>query len=152
MEENEYRATYDQFNQTRCAFEKAILSRRCNCEHSHKFCLAEREGIACQAVASQQQCQELLLHARQKAIFALKLTQASDILPHAKEIRVQLGCLTGLAGLLDGTEPETITDANDIVTRAKQTYGDWQALPFETLVRSIMHFQGRQRSRNKPTQ
>jgi len=149
MEEDEYRATYQQFNQTRCAFEKAILSRRCSCQHAHKFCLAEREGVSCQIPARQKRCQDFLHQARQKALFALKLTQVGDILPHAKEIRVQLGSLTGLAKLLDESEPETITNANDLLDRAEQQYSNLQELPFESLVRAIMKFEGRKRRGKK---
>jgi len=147
MEEDEYRATYQQFNQTRCAFEKAILSRRCACELAHKFNLAEREGVACQTESKQKRCQGFLQQARQKALFALKLTQLDGPLPHAREIRVQLGSLNGLSELLDGTQAETITNANDLLIRTEQLYPGFRALPFELLIRAILRIQGRKRQR-----
>jgi len=149
MEEDEYRSTYQQVNQTRCAFEKAILSRRCACAHAHKFCLAEREGVACQAKDNQERCQQFLQQAREKALFALKLTQLEGALPHAKEIRVQLGSLSGLTELLDSTEPETISDANELLKRAEKKYNGVDKIPSESLVRAIMRMEGRKRSRKK---
>ena len=149
MEEDEYRSAYHQVNQTRCVFEKAILSRRCACTHSHKFCLAEREGVACQAKDNQKRCQQFLQQAREKALFVLKLTQLGGVLPHAKEIRVQLGSLSGLTELLDSTEPETISDANDLLNRAEKKYNGIDKIPTESLVRAIMRMEGRKRSRKK---
>ena len=149
MEEDEYRTTYQQVNQTRCAFEKAILSRRCACIHSHKFCLAEREGVACQAKDNQKRCQKFLQQAREKALFALKLIQLEGVLPHAKEIRVQLGSLSGLTELLDNTEPETISDANDLLNRAENKYNGIDKIPSESLVRAIMRMEGRKRRSKK---
>ncbi|MCW8962267.1 MAG: hypothetical protein OQL16_00630 [Gammaproteobacteria bacterium] len=147
MEEDEYRATYRQFNQTRCAFEKAILSRRCACDQAHKFCLAEREGVACKAESRSERCQAFLQQARQKALFALKMTQMADALPHAKEIRVQLGCLSGLTELLDNEQPETIDNVDELLGRTEQQYPGFQGLPFEPLIRAIMRIQGRKRRR-----
>ena len=149
MEEDEYRSTYQQVDQTHCAFEKAILSRRCACTHSHKFCLAEREGVACQAKDNQKRCLQFLQQAREKALFALKLTQLEGVLPHAKEIRVQLGSLSGLTELLDNTEPETISDANDLLNRAEKKYNGIDKIPSESLVRAIMRMEGRKRSSKK---
>jgi len=148
MEEDEYRSTYHQVNQIRCAYEKAILSRRCACAHAHKFCLAEREGVSCQTKNNQERCLKFLQQARENALFVLKLTQLQNSpLPHAKEIRVQLGSLTGLSELLDGAEPETIADANDLLDRAERQYTDISNIPVETLVRAIKRMEARKKSR-----
>jgi len=145
MEEDEYRATYQQFNQTRCVFEKAILSRRANCQHAHKFCLAEREGVACQSASDQPRCDNFLHETRHKALFALKLTQIDGALPHAKEIRVQLGGLTGLAELLNTAESENIADASDLLISAEKQYEGLANIPYDTIVRAVMRIEGRQR-------
>jgi len=149
MEEDEYRTIYQQFNQTRCAFEKAILSRRCACELAHKFNLAEREGVACQTESKQKRCQTFLQQCREKALFALKLTQPGGALPHAREIRVQLGGLNGLSELLGSTPPEAINNIDDLLISAEQRYPDFQELPYELLIRAIMRIQGRQRRHRK---
>lgn len=144
MEEDEYRSTYRQFNQTRCAFEKAILSRRCNCVHAHKFCLAEREGIACNAHPNQQRCLQFLELARQKARFVLQLTRPDDALPHAKEIRVQLGSLIGLAESLEiPLKDNEIENIDTLLSMAEQNFTSLDELPFDTLIRVIRETQGR---------
>lgn len=149
MEEDQYRATYQQLNQTRCVFEKAILSRRASCAQSHKFCLAEREGVSCQSVADQERCQDFLQAARSKALFALKITHIDGALPHAKEIRVQLGGLTGLAELLDLDDPEETHDACELVRSAANRYEGLANLPYDTIIRAIMRIQGRRRRRDR---
>ena len=149
MEEDEYRSTYHQFNQTRCAFEKAILSRRVSCRHAHKFCLAEREGVSCQSATHQQRCLHFLQQARQNALFALKLTQLDGALPHAKEMRVQLGSLIGVAEKMDGQPPETINDADDLLARAELAFDGLDELPFDSIVRAIKRIQGRRRRDRK---
>jgi len=149
MEENEYRNTYQQVNHTRCAFENAILARRCDCKDAHRFNLAEREGIACQAKNHQKRCQNFLQQAREKALFVLKLTHLDAPLTHAREIRVQLGSLNGLSELLDGAEPDTITDVNYLLNRAEDKYVTMEEIPPEILVRAIMRLEGRKRNRKK---
>jgi hypothetical protein len=144
MEEDAYRSTYRQFNQTRCAFEKAILTRRCNCVHAHKFCLAEREGIACQANPNQQRCLQFLELARQKARFVLQLTRSDEPLPHAKEIRVQLGSLSGLAQSLEiPLKDNEIGNIDTLLSMAEQNFTSLNNLPFDSLIRAIKETQGR---------
>lgn len=149
MEEDQYRATYQRLNQTRCVFEKAILSRRAGCSHAHKFCLAEREGISCQSVADQQRCQDFLQTTRNKALFALKLTQLDGALPHAKEIRVQLGGLTGVAELLDQGDVGELYNACELLESAERHYDGLANLPYDTIIRAIMRIQGRRRRRDR---
>lgn len=143
MEENEYRTIYQQFNKTRCIFEKVILGRHCVCQQAHQFCLAEREGVACKTKIRQRRCQRLLEQVRQKALFTLKLTQLDDILPHAKEIRVQLGSLNGLVELLNTEQPETAINIDELLSMVEQRYPSFQTLPFEPLIRAIAKIQGR---------
>ena len=149
MEEDQYRSTYHQVNQLRCVFEKAILSRRCSCPLSHKFCLAEREGVSCLQPENQQRCQTLLKHSREKALFVFKLTQIEGALPHAKEIRVQLGSLSGLAELLGQEETENIEDINHLLNQTEEQYPRLEALPYDTLIRAISRIQGRRRNKTR---
>jgi hypothetical protein len=144
MEENEYRNTYQQFNQTRCVFEKAILSRRCGCHLSHKFCLAEREGIACHSKQHQQRCTRFLELVRDKAQFVLKLIRPGEPLPHAKEIRVQLGSLTGLAKTIQlSLKDNEIDDIDTLLSEAEQAYLNLDGLPFDAMIRAIKNARGR---------
>ena len=151
MEEDEYRNTYQQFNQIQCAFEKAVLTRRCNCRHAHKFCLAEREGIACQSAPEQQRCLRFLQLVREKSQFVLKLTRPGEPLPHAKAIKVQLGSLNGLAEVLEiSIQDNEIDDIDGLLSRAEQAYSGLDNLPFDTLIRAINVTQGRRARSRKP--
>ena len=146
MEEDEYRSTYHDFNQTRCVFEKAILSRQSGCQHSHKFCLAEREGIACQDNHQQRRCMSFLEMVRVKAQFILKLIRPDEPLPHAKEIRIQLGSLRGLAKKLDiPLKDNEIEDINSLLVQADEAYSGLSHYPFDDMIRTIKETQGRRK-------
>jgi len=147
MEEQEYRDTYNSFNERRCIFEKTINSRRCSCEKSIRFHLADREGIACNSASGNALCLELLNSMRRNARFALHLTSADAPLPHAKEIKVQTGGLLGLQGLLhpDKTEATNIDNVIGLIDLAMQKYGRLKDLPYAVIVQAIVRFQGRRK-------
>lgn len=147
MEEDEYRATYRAINQRRCVFEKAINSRRASCAQSERFCLADREGVACRCAESNALCSELLVAMRRKARFALQLTRAENPLPHNKEIRVQTGGLLGLQEKLYPQQAgqETVDDIDGLIRQALGVYGCIDALPYGRIVQSIVAFRGRRR-------
>lgn len=147
MEEDQYRSTYRQVNQLKCAFEKAILTGRCACSLSHKFCLAEREGVSCRQAESRQRCRDLLQKSREKALFVFGLTHSAGMLPHTKEIRVQLGSLSGLAELLHQPETEKIRDTNQLLAVTEERYPGLDKLPCEPLIRAVSRTQGRRRKK-----
>jgi len=150
VEEDEYRSTYRSINQRRCAFEKAILTRRCACLCSTRFYLADREGIACDSAPAHERCSRLLDLLRENAKFALKITSLDTGLPHAKEIRVQNGGLQGLQRML---RPElndaTVVDVVALTIQGVKTYGSLEQFPYREIVKSIANFEGRRRPRSK---
>lgn len=159
MEEGEYRDTYHDFNQRRCLFEKSILSRKTMCENAHRFCLADREGVACQEQSAHAQCTLLLTQLRNNARFALKQTNLDEPLPHAKEIKVQTGGLLGLNSILNNTpaqEPKSDQDQEvsiknifALVQSAIMKYGDLDSLPYGEIARMVVQFEGRKKRDTK---
>ena len=150
MDEGHYRDIYHQVNEQRCVFEKSILTRQTMCEHAHRFCLADREGVSCHNIASHEQCRHLLEQQRCKAIFALKLTRIDGPLPHAKEVKVQTGGLLGLAAILDNTGDDVnIKNITDLIRRGIEKYGSIEQFPFDEITRRIVQFEGRQRRRGR---
>lgn len=151
MEEQEYRATYRELSQRPCVFEKAINSRRCNCKHSARFHLADREGVACESDAGNALCIALLDAMRRNARFSLHITQAVGPLPHAKEIRVQIGGLLGLQKLLhpEMTQADSVHDINGLATEAIDRYRRVENLPYELIVQTLASFEGRSK-RTRP--
>jgi hypothetical protein len=149
MEEDQYRATYHAINQSRCEFEKAILSRRCNCSAAHRFCLAEREGVTCHSSPGKARCREFLSAVRDKARFVFKLSQTDGPLPHAKEIRVQLGSLSTIVSLIDSLEASDMNDIDTMLEHFTTVYEQPDSLPFDQIIRSIAQTQGRRRRARK---
>jgi hypothetical protein len=152
MEEREYREIYSAINERRCPYEKAINSRRCDCSQSKRFNLANREGVACKSAPGNLLCSELLDVMRRKARFSLHVTHSSSPLPHAKEIRVQVG---GLLGLQKQLEPEAadagiIGDIYRLANEAILRYHSLTELPFEEIMQSIVGFKGREKRSRPP--
>lgn len=149
MEENQYRDTYHRINPNRCVFEKSINSRRCHCALSHRFCLADREGVSCTDKTARQRCQTLLGTLRKKAIFAMRLTRIDGALPHGKEVKVQTGGLLGLQQQLEpDTSPETgIADIDRLIKHALERYGAIETFPYDEIVKQIVRYEGRTRRR-----
>lgn len=147
VEEDEYRSTYHRVNDRRCVFEKAILSRRCNCTCSSRFFLADREGISCRSAAAHGRCSRLLSLLHDSARFALKLKSIDGELPHTKEIKVQTG---GLLGLQKQVHPQ-LADQNDVgdiaglIARGVHLFGALEKFPFQDIVKSIVSFQTRRK-------
>jgi len=152
MDENEYRTAYHGLNTQRCVFEKAILTLSCGCRFHEKFNLAEREGIRCSAIVSQQNCSIFLNESRSKARFALRLTEiVGNLLPHSKEIQVQKGALLGLQPELPNLPGTEITDIYSLIEKALDTCeGNLTQFPYEQIISSISHHPARpKRTRRK---
>lgn len=149
MDEKEYRDLYHSVNTTRCAFEKAVLTRRFGCSKLAKINIGDREAASCTDPEAQQDCMALLDLLRTNAAFVLKITHVSGSLPHAKEIRVQCGGLKGLTAAMYHPDDlgSGVRDIYGLIKDAHQLFGDLEQLPFPEIIRSISLFQGRKRGR-----
>ena len=123
MEENEYRSAYKSLNPHKCVFEKAINSRRCRCDASERFNLADREGGACADALLLSQCKQYLQTMRENARFSLQLTQIDGPLPHAKEIRVQLASIIELNRIQDPEVSTELPNIRQTIVSAVEEYG-----------------------------
>jgi hypothetical protein len=154
MDENEYRSAYHSINNTRCVFEKSILTLNCGCRHHEKFNLAEREGIRCTKADALSNCTLFLNETRKQARFALGMSEIiGNLLPHGKEIQLQKGTLLGLKPDLPNLPDTPITDIYNLIEQAsRQLDGDLTKFPFHTLIPSISHHPTiKRRSRRKKT-
>lgn len=144
MDENEFKDIYSGYDAQRCHFNKAILLGCAGCSRSQRVLIAEREAISCQSRAGHARCGEVLTTLREKAVFALGMTQPGQSLPHGKEVKVECGGLGALARLAGGSEPEDIDGVLQAVTRR---FGTPAELPYGEVVRSISLYSLRRRSR-----
>ena len=147
VEEDEYRSTYHAVVRRRCVFEKAILTHRCACACSTRFYLADREGISCQSQRTHQRCAGFLVLLRENARFALGITAVAPELPHAKEIKVQVGGLLGLQKAMDAQAADmpTVDDIYRLTNAAMGHYVSLADLPYEEIMQSIVVFKGREK-------
>lgn len=151
MDQDAFRQTYREVNERFCAYEKAVLTNKCGCSQSEKFCIAEREGVHCNSDTGQQRCLGFLDTLRKQARFALGNVQQdqNSRLPHGKAIRVQVGGMRGLFAILyPGEEiPECIPDIDGLLQVAGERYGNLDALPFSDIMPGISAYEVKRRSR-----
>lgn len=147
MDENEFKTTYRDYNERPCVFAKALLSRCAGCSRAHKLNIAEREAVACKSEQALRQCRELLPMLRAKALFALRLTHVDGPLPHGKEMKVQCGGLFGLRAAQAPTLEGPVTDVYSLISAAVADYGDLQSLPYGEIVKAVVNYEPRKRSR-----
>lgn len=169
MDEDKYRSVYKEMNPTRCYFEKLLLLRYGNCEQAKKLFLAEREAYACDSANAQQQCFKLLEHLRSNSRFSLQVTQVDGPLPHAKEIKVQVGGMFGIQQLLLNQNVAQTDILNDddakfgeqsqqnapieniyaTINEAVGQYKELNSIPYNEIVKTIMNFKLPERKRKK---
>ncbi|MCB1754965.1 MAG: hypothetical protein KDJ38_05560 [Gammaproteobacteria bacterium] len=149
MDEKEYRSALKSINPNQCVFEKAVFTTRCECQHAERFCLADRQGIECRNPLCLGHCTELLGLLRDNAKFLLHRTHIEGALPHASELKVQLG---GLLGLQAVTFPElksdNIHDVASTVEEARSRFKHFSELPMADIIQHLAHFKlrGRQKT------
>jgi len=137
----------------RCPFEKAILGTQCACEMASRFSVAEQMGVECRSDIARNNCATLLAFMRERARFALKVTDTSAGLPFGKEMKVMLGGLIGLQRQMATGEVAAVRVQNihALVQQAQAAYGSLDALPYQEIVKSIATFQGKRRGNAHPS-
>jgi hypothetical protein len=118
---------------------------------SQRFNLADREGVSCTSETGSIRCKQLLDLLRQNAKFSLQMTNVPGPLPHAKEVKVQIGGMLGLQKLLHPQmcDEELVHDINGLANAAVQQYSSLDNLPYSEIVKSIVTFEGRLRRRSR---
>lgn len=149
MDENEYRAVYNDVNPNRCVFEKAINNRRCNCEKKQRFLIATREGVGCQSKAAAQNCTQFLTIMRQNARFSLKVVTIEGPMPHNKELQVQAGGTRALRDLLFPDEKDKEVNIYQVVKQGLDNYSTIDNFPFSDIVRGIVSYVSRKKRKKR---
>lgn len=148
MDEDKYRETYRSVIPLQCPFEKTLNSRRCQCSKMEKIHLADRECVGCMEKEAWQNCFDFMQLLRVNAKFALKLTEVNGPLPHGKEIKVQNGSVIGLEKLFD-SESANKPDIYKLINLALGKYKQFENLPLDQLMQSIVSFKARETRKDK---
>ncbi|MBK9161182.1 MAG: hypothetical protein IPM27_06415 [Nitrosomonadales bacterium] len=141
MDETAYRQKFAEVVQRPCVFEKALLSRCIPCAQERRIQIAEREAIACRDAASHARCRAAHGQLRHAFSFALGTAHDDTVLPHAQELRVQCGGLTGLRQALDG---DAAAGVDELTVMALRRWNDWDGVPWSEVVHAAAQcYQGR---------
>lgn len=129
-------------NMRPCPFGKSILTGCAGCSKAAKRNIAERELVACSSDTAHERCVALRDLLRNSFAFALGRPHIDGPLPHAQEMRMQCGGLTGLQLVLDD-KGERI-DIDCLLTRAQQKFGELMDFPCSDIVRlANLHYKPR---------
>lgn len=141
MDEREYKSLRSKLIPIPCVFEKSILALRTQCLKSTKKNIAEREVVLCSSEHASARCNDWLKVLRQKAQFSLHIADQTSVLPHSKEMKVQVGGILGLYKLL---ELEPCEDVQLDIFRALEAcsgrISSFDDMPFEEIIREVAHF------------
>ena len=151
MDQDLFRETYRQVNKRFCAYEKSVLTNKCDCCQAERFCIAEREGVQCKSEKGQERCLELLNILHRQARFVLKATADRFTIPHGKAMKVQVGGMRGIKIALEPQDPvpNTIDDVYSTIEAALEKFGGLDALPFQTIIQQIAAYRDKRRSRRR---
>jgi hypothetical protein len=128
-----------------CEFARAILARQGGCALATMALEGEAERPRCSSPVASNNCRTLHALLRERSTFALRLPPPATPVPHAIEMRLQCGGLRGIAVALG--EPEAApSDIHALVARARDAFGGLLGIPFDTVVASVVRWEGRPRA------
>lgn len=143
MDEHEYKAVYTSIASASCLFEKSILALKLTCVQSSRKNIAEREVVTCLSNACRARCDDWLCLIREKSQFALHLADTTEPLPHAKELKVQVGGIRGLDSVLGQASIDVNLGVSEVLQAAVERFGRLEAVPFTQVVQAVAQFKGR---------
>jgi len=149
MDEDYYRSTISNIVTHECAFERSLLARHCDCSQSHRFNLAEREGIRCEAGLRNKNCLRLKDFLRESVNFTFHIKDSNEKLPYAKQIKMQAGGLLSLQKLLSSNDADStkVKDVYHLVIDLENQYSDYSQIPMVDILKEISTFKVRHRSK-----
>lgn len=127
--------------QASCVFARALQARAAVCELATRRAHGERELIDCPSPVARENCATLAALMHERARFALRLPRPGQLLMHAQALRLQCGGLAGLQQVLQAESP----DVHRMIGAAHADGGRLADLPWDRIVESIVHWQGRRR-------
>ena len=145
MDELEYSTLSKHEAPVKCVFEKSILALKTHCHQSKRKNIADREIVVCSSTVSQQQCTTWLTLLRKKSRFTLGLINHNDfnqVLPHSKEMKVQVGGLLGLASSIDQrvSGNDNNLDICNTLNKGVIEYDNFNTLPFDQIIKSVSQY------------
>lgn len=127
-----------------CAFDKALRAHVGSCGLARRHAEADGDRLLCADTAALAECGVLLALLRERAAFALRLPSGPVI--HAQALKLQCGGVRGLRSALEGGTD----DVHRLVGQAQERWGSLHDLPWPALVREVVAWQPRRRTRGRP--
>ena len=139
--------------QTRCQFEKALISRLAPCHQAEQFMVGERVGFKCLAPAAAQRCERYLLQLRQNTRFVFHQSpRANSLLSNKQETCLQCGGLLGLAAMLSEASDGPGFDICRLLETVESLYPEMESIKLERIIPHIAAYDPRPHRKKKNRQ
>lgn len=131
----------------KCVFSAPLITRHSGCALAREVTRRGGPEIACSDEAAQQACAQLFEHLKAAALPAFGVEDDLLSMPHSVQVKIQHGGLLGLQRLLAAGAAGNgrISDIHQLVTAARQHYGELSAIPLGAIVPDITAFKTRTR-------
>ena len=136
--------------QTRCYFEKALISGSANCSQAKRRDIGERLVYYCCSATAAQRCEQYDSLLRQNARFVFRQSLANEpILSNYQEICLQCGGLQGLAGIVYGEANEVKADVSLLLKAFDDEHQGIESIPLDRIVPRIAAYNPRPHRKKK---
>ena len=136
--------------ETRCYFEKALISGCAKCSQARRRDIGERLLYYCGSATAAQRCERYVSLLRQNARFVFRQPLASEpILSNYQDICLQCGGLQGLAGIVNGDPDEVITDVSQLLQAFDDEHQGIESISLDQIVPRIAAYNPRPHRKKK---
>lgn len=124
--------------ETRCSFEKALISGTAKCTQVKRLEIGERLVCLCCSPAAAKLCKQYLSLLRKNAGFVFRQTDTRDlILSNYQEIQLQCGGLQGLAEVVYEGQVDIKFDVSALLQRVEDEYQGIENIRLDRIVPQI---------------
>ena len=130
--------------ETRCSFEKALISGLAECTQAQRLEIGERLVCLCHSPAAAKLCSRYLSLLRKNTRFLFRQTDAQNsILSNYQEIQLQCGGLQGLVEVVHGEQVDKKFDVSALLNRVEDEYKDIEDIRLDRIVPRIAGYNPR---------
>jgi hypothetical protein len=135
--------------ETRCCFEKALISGAGQCARSDRRDIGERIVCLCTSPAAAKRCAGYLSLLRENARFVFRQTDHRSILSNYQELCLQGGGLQGLAAVARGKKDGDRFDISDLLGQVEEAFQSIEKIPLDRIIPRIAAYNPRPHRKKK---
>jgi len=130
--------------ETRCRFEKALISGTAECAQAKRLEIGERLVCLCRSPAAAQRCDRYLALLRQNMRFVFRQANGgNETLSNYQEICLQCGGLLGLAAMIDGAQADDKFEVSALLKTVEDEQQGIESISLDRIIPRIAAYNPR---------